>query len=264
MLHPRRLIAAVAVLAVLGAAPPRPTTLTVFAAASLTDAFNELGDTLMRRSPGLHVDFNYAGSQLLAVQIKQGALVDVFASADDRWMTDVRDSGFVAGEPRTFIHNRLVLIVPKSNPARIDKLQDLARAGVKLVLAADRVPAGRYARLMLWNLGRVPGFVPDFGQRVLHNVVSNEDNVRSVATKVQLGEADAGIVYVSDVTADVARHVRRWEIPDAYNVVASYPIAIVRNAPQPDLARAFIDLVLSPVGQGALVRHGFLPLEAQH
>src|SRR5215472_7004024 len=139
---------------------PQPTAaqerhrLTVFAAASLTEAFRELGDTLERRTPGLRVEFNFAGSQELAAQLLQGARADVFASADGRWMTFVSDSGFIDGAPQPFVRNRLILIVPKTNPARISKLQDLARPGVKLVLAASVVPAGVYARLMLNNLSR--------------------------------------------------------------------------------------------------------------
>ena len=129
-----------AALVLLGAAP-QPT-LTVFAAASLTNAFNEIADTLRRRQPDLRIDCNYAGSQVLALQISHGAPADVFASADDRWMAHLKDSGFVQGEPRTFARNRLVVIVPITNPARIARLQDLGRYGVKLVLAADARPRG--------------------------------------------------------------------------------------------------------------------------
>lgn len=240
---------------------PQPT-LTVFAAASLTDAFNELGDTLRRRQPDLRIDFNYAGSQVLALQIAQGAPADVFASADDRWMAQVRDSGFVTGEPRIFARNRLVVIVPKTNPARIARLQDLGRYGVKLVLAAEAVPAGHHAREAITNLAREAGFPADFAQRVLRNVVSNEDNVKAVAAKVQLGEADAGVVYVSDVTPGVAGLVRRFDVPGAANVIASYPIAALRHGSNPQAAQTFIALVLSPEGQRILRHHGFVPIEA--
>jgi molybdate transport system substrate-binding protein len=243
------------------AARVRPA-LTVFAAASLTGAFNELADTLKERQPDLQINCNHAGSQVLALQIQHGAAADVFATADERWMARVRDSGFVDGQPRIFARNRLVVIVPASNPAGITNLQALGRPGVKLVLAAEAVPAGRYAREAIDKLAHQPGFAPDFAQQVLRNVVSNEDNVKAVVAKVQLGEADAGVVYVSDVTATVAQLVRRLELPDAANVVASYPIAALRRAPNPAAARAFMDLILSPVGQRVLVRHGFLPAEA--
>jgi molybdate transport system substrate-binding protein len=235
-----------------------PTHLSVYAAASLTDAFNEIADSLRKRDPGWHIDFNFAGSQVLVLQIMQGGAADVFASADEMWMRVAQDSGFIADTPRTFAHNRLVVIVPTSNPGRIGKLQDLARPGVKLVLAGDAVPAGRYARQAIFRLARVPGFAPDYAQKVLGNVVSNEENVRNVVTRVQLGEADAGVVYVSDVTPSVAGKVRRLPLPDSANVTASYPVALVRQAPNPAAARTFIDFVLSPVAQAILIRNGFL------
>jgi molybdate transport system substrate-binding protein len=231
--------------------------LTVFAAASLTDAFRTLGDTLQKRMPGLVVAFNFAGSQQLAAQILEGAPADVFASADDHWMTVVRDSGFLGANAKTFATNRLIVIVPKTNPARIGKLQDLARSGVKLVLAAPAVPAGQYARLMINNLARDPSFGGDFAQRALGNVVSQEQNVRAVVTKVQLGEADAGVCYVSDVPPTAARDVRVFEVPEASNVIAQYPIAIVKHAGSEAAARAFVDLVTSPTGQAVLASYRF-------
>jgi molybdate transport system substrate-binding protein len=236
----------------------QPKHLSVYAAASLSDAFNEMADSLQRRDPDLHIDFNFAGSQMLVLQLGQGAAADVFASADDRWMQIARDSGLIEGTPQTFAHNQLVVIVPKGNPARIGKLQDLARSGVKLVLAADAVPAGRYAREAIFRLAWSAGYPPDYSRRVLANVVSYEENVRSVAAKVQLGEADAGFVYVSDVTPAVARQVRRFDLPDTADVIASYPIAMVRHAANTEAAKAFIDFVLSPSGQAVLTKNRFL------
>ena len=236
----------------------QPQHLSVYAAASLSDAFNEIADSLERRGPDLRIDFNFAGSQLLVLQLGQGAAADVFASADDRWMQIARDSALIEGTPQTFARNRLVVIVPKGNPARIGKLQDLARSGVKLVLAADAVPAGRYAREAIFRLGWSAGYPPDYSRRVLANVVSYEENVRSVAAKVQLGEADAGFVYLSDVTPAVTRQVRRFDLPDTANVIASYPIAMVRHAQNAAAAKAFIDFVLSPSGQAVLTKNGFL------
>ena len=245
---------------VLTACTSRPG-LVVFAAASLTDAVAELGDSLRRQHPDLRIEFNFAGSPTLAFQIQEGAGADVFASADERWMSTIRDSGYVADTPSTLVRNRLVVIIPERNPAHVEKLEDLANQGVRIVLAADQVPAGRYAHEVLFNLSRRRGFGSDFAQRALANVVSNETNVRSVATKVQLGEADAGIVYVSDVTPAIAARVRRIDIPDAQNVIAHYPIALLRGAPHPDAGRAFIALALSPEGQRVLARNGFLPRE---
>ena len=255
----RSLLGALPCLA-LAAPVPRsvpPSTLTVYAAASLTRAFADLGDTLQGLTPGLKVTFNFAGSQQLALQIEQGAPADVFASADQRWMSQLVDSGLVEGVPAVFAHNRLVVITPRVGAVR--RLEDLARPGVELVLAADAVPVGRYARQALAALARLPEFGPGFDRRVLANLVSDEENVKAVVAKVQLGEADAGIVYLSDVTAEVAPQVARIYIPDAANVIADYPVAVLRHAPHPDAARAFVGLLLSPTGRAVLRAGGLIP-----
>jgi molybdate transport system substrate-binding protein len=236
--------------------------LTVFAAASLTDAFTGMGTVMQQQNPGLRVTFNFAGSQQLATQIEQGAKADVFASADQRWMDYVRERGLVAAPPREFVRNVLVVIVPRADPGRIHQLQDLSREGVKLVLAAEAVPAGKYGREVLAKLARTPGFPANYAQQVLRNVVSEEDNVRAVVTKVELGEADAGIAYRSDVTPAVAGQVRIIDIPSQSNVMVSYPIALIAGGPNASAGRQFIDLVLSPVGQRALRDQHFIPLTA--
>ena len=245
-----------------GAAAATSGTLTVFAATSLIDAFTLLGRVLEQRNPGLHVTMNFAGSQQLAQQIDQGAKADVFASADQRWMDYMREHGLVERAPQEFARNLLVVIVPQSNPGRIARLEDLARPGVKLVINAGAVPCGKYSREALAKLNAAPGFPPDYAQQVLRNVASEEDNVKSVVMKVQLGEADAGMVYRSDVTAAVAGKLRVIDIPGKYNVLASYPISLVKNAPNPDAGHEFIDLVLSPVGQRVLVDQTFIPVTA--
>jgi molybdate transport system substrate-binding protein len=247
-----------------GATPsaPQPAPLRVFAAASLSEAFGEIGGMLERQRPGLVVRFNFAGSQQLAAQIEQGAAADVFASADERWMKYASERGLLTGDPLVFARNRLVVIVPKTNPARIHRLQDLARGGVKLVIGADAVPVGRYGRIAIRNLARDSAFGDEFATRTLRNVVSEEENVKAVVAKVQLGEADAGIVYRSDVTPAVSRYIRVFEIPGSANVVASYPIALVRGARSSDAAAAFLALVRSPEGQQALERHGLMVAEA--
>jgi molybdate transport system substrate-binding protein len=239
-----------------------PARLTVFAAASLKDAFTDLAQVLARRQPAISVRFNFAGSQQLALQLQQGARADVFASADQRWMEAVRDSGLVAGTPRVFARNRLVVVTPAANPGRVDRLEDLARRGLKLVLAAEAVPVGKYSREALSRLAGAPGFGADYPARVLRNVVSQEENVKAVVAKVQLGEADAGIVYVSDVARPSRRAVRVLEIPDQYNVVATYRIAVLRTAGQKVGAGAFVALLVAPEGQALLARHGFLPAQA--
>jgi len=230
--------------------------ITVFAAASLTEAFTVLGKVFEERVP-LRVAFNFAGSQQLALQIEQGAQVDVFASADQRWMKYLQQRGLTLGTPREFARNRLVIIIPRSNPGKITQLQDLARPGLKFVIEADAVPAGRYIREALAKLSRAPGYGPDFAQRVLKNVVSEEDNVKAVVAKVQLGEADAGAVYRTDVTQAVADKIASIDIPDPYNVIASYPIAIVKGGNTGGVQ--FAAMILSRLGQQVLWGYNFLP-----
>jgi molybdate transport system substrate-binding protein len=239
--------------------PAPADTITVFAAASLTAAFQELGPLLGARQPGAVVRFNFAGSQQLAAQLEQGARADVFAAADQRWMDYVQERKLTGDAPRIFAHNRLVAIVPKSNPGRIHRLEDLARHGIKLVLGAEAVPIGKYSREAIRNLSRQSGFPAGYAEKVLANVVSQEENVKSVVAKVQLGEADAGFVYRSDVTPQVARHLTVLEIPAEANVLASYPIAVLAETKYPGAARAFVELVLGPDGRAALTRHGLMP-----
>jgi molybdate transport system substrate-binding protein len=234
-------------------------TLRVFAAASLSGAFSDIARVFERGHPGVTVQPNFAGSQQLAAQMEQGAPADVFASADDRWMAYARDRELVAGSSSVFARNRLVVIVPTTNPGRIGRLQHLARRGIKLVIGADAVPVGHYARTVLANLSRDPAFGSAFAARVLANVVSEEENVKAIVGKVQLGEADAGIAYRSDVSPALGRYVRMLEIPERANIVASYPIAVVRGASRAADAQAFVDLVLSADGQRILARWGFTP-----
>ncbi len=251
-----------ALLAAAAPAAPAPRaagSLQVFAAASLADAFAELGRRFEATHPGLSVRFNFAGSQQLAAQIGQGAAADVFASADERWMRAVEARGQLASEARIFARNELVVILPRTNPGRVRGLADLARGGLRLVLGADAVPVGRYARTALHHLSGHGGLGADYAARVLRNVVSDEENVKSVVGKVQLAEADAGIVYRSDVTPAVARFVTVLAIPAGANVAAAYPIALVQGGGQPDAAREFVTLVLSPEGQGVLANRGLLP-----
>jgi molybdate transport system substrate-binding protein len=172
------------------------------------------------------------------------------------------DRGLVGGVPKVFARNRLVVVVPTPNPGRIERLQDLARPGVKLVLAAEVVPAGRYSREVLARLGEAPAFPAGFTRDALANVVSNEENVKAVVARVQLGEADAGLAYRSDVTPAVARRVRMLEIPADQNAVAEYPIAVLAAAGNPADARAFVDAALSAEGQRVLERHGLLSAPA--
>jgi molybdate transport system substrate-binding protein len=220
-----------------------PAELKVFGAASLTAAFTELGQQYTAANGGTKVTFNFAGSQALATQIQQGAPADVFASADIPNMGKVKD---LVGTPQNFASNLLQIVVEKGNPKGVKGLDDLANPDLKVVLAAPDVPAGRYAQQALEKAD------------VTVKPVSQEDNVKAVVTKVALGEADAGIVYVTDVTAGGDK-VEGVDIPQGLNVVATYPIATVKASKAQDKAQAFMDLVLSDQGQQVLKQYGFLP-----
>jgi molybdate transport system substrate-binding protein len=213
----------------------------VFAAASLTAAFTELGQQYTSANGGTKVSFNFAGSQALATQIQQAAPADVFASADTTNMDKVKD---LVGTPQNFASNLLQIVVEKGNPKGVKTLDDLANPDLKVVLAAPDVPAGKYAAEALNTA------------KVTVKPVSEEDNVKAVVTKVSLGEADAGIVYVTDVTAGGDK-VQGVDIPKDQNVTATYPIATVEAGK--DKAQAFMDLVLSDQGQQVLKQYGFLP-----
>jgi molybdate transport system substrate-binding protein len=226
-----------------GSGAGSPAEIKVFAAASLTAAFTELGAQFTAANGGTRVSFNFAGSQALATQIQQGAPADVLASADVPNMDKVRD---LVGDPQVFAGNLLQILVEKGNPKGVKGLDDLAGSDLKVVLAAEEVPAGKYAKQILDRAG------------VSVRPVSREDNVKAVVTKVSLGEADAGIVYVTDVTAGGDK-VEGVDIPEEQNVVATYPIATVKASKAQDKAQAFMDLVRSDLGQQVLENHGFLP-----
>jgi molybdate transport system substrate-binding protein len=236
----------------------RPATLNVFAAASLADAFREIGQDFETANPGVIVTFNFAGSQTLRTQIEQGAQADIFAPANLKEMDALVNGGFVAADAlQIFSQNRLVVILPGENPASLENLSDLTRDGVKVILAAKEVPAGAYSLEALARLE--PGLGSGFKDRVLANVVSYENDVRQVAAKIQLGEADAGIVYLSDAVA--VEGLKTIPIPDESNVLAQYPLSMLKNSPNPELARTFIDYVLSADGQAVLAKWGFSPVK---
>jgi molybdate transport system substrate-binding protein len=222
--------------------------LTVWAAASLTEAFAEIGAEFEREHPGAQVRFSFGPSDGLATQIIEGAPADVYASASPKWMDAVARDGPGVTDRIDFARNSLMLITPLDDPAEIRSLQDLARPGVKLVLAAEGVPAGDYARRVLAQAG--------IAEAAEANVVSNEEDVKGVVQKVLLGEADAGLVYRTDVTPAVASRLIALDIPPELNVSAIYPIAVVAGSSQPELARAFVALVMAE-GREALMDAGF-------
>lgn len=218
----------------------------VFAAASLTDAFEEIKTTFTKEHPDVTVTYNFGPSSGLADQIVQGAPADVFASANQTQMDKVADADLVNGESQEFVTNVLQIVVEPGNPLGIQGLADLARPDVTLVLAAPEVPAGQFAQEVLAGAG------------VEVSPASLEVDVRAVLQKVALGEADAGIVYVTDVQVadDMVDGV---DIPEDQNVVARYPIATLASAPNPDAAEAFVAFVTGDEGQEILGSYGFGP-----
>ena len=233
--------------------------LTVFAAASLTDAFGEIKTDLEAAHPGLAITYNFAGSQALVTQLGEGAEADVFASANNTQMKAAQEKGLISGDSVTFVKNQLVIVTPPDNPAGIDSPDDLGASGLRLVLAQADVPVGRYAREAVCAMGRdTTTFGTDFVSRVAANVVSEEEDVRDVLTKVELGEADAGIVYVSDAFIG-GDQVQRVEIPADFNILATYPISTVSGGDEA-LGDAFIAYVLGEEGQATLADYGFDPI----
>ncbi|NLF65463.1 MAG: molybdate ABC transporter substrate-binding protein [Chloroflexi bacterium] len=253
------LLAACSAAARPGAAEQAQVELTVLAASSLTDAFADMAALFEAENPGVRVLLSFGGSSELATQLAEGAPADLFASANMRQMQNAMDAGRIAEEPVNFLTNSLVVIVPADNPAGIETLADLANPGIRFVSAAPAVPIRDFAEQVLDKASADPQYGTNFKEAVMANLVSEEDNVRQLAAKVALGEADAGIVYISDVTPDIADQVQVIEIAEAVNVVAVYPLAVVSDSAHPDLAQAFIDLVLSDEGQKILEKWGFGP-----
>ncbi len=259
----RRLIALVVGLGLLGAAcgggddegtsgpsQPRPGgtahvsgELNVFAGASLTEPFKGLERAFEAKYPGVTVKFNF-GHVTLADQINGGAAADVFAIADEPLMKRVVDTGNAVG-PRTFARNRLTIVVAKGNPKAIRGLPDLAKPGLIVLLCSPQVPCGRFGTEALQKAG------------VKAQASSLEEGVNAIVSKVSLGEADAGIVYSSDVKAGGDK-IEGVDIPDAHNVIAGYPITVLTKARNPEAARAWVDFVVSGEGQGILTGYGFM------
>jgi molybdate transport system substrate-binding protein len=229
----------------------------VFAASSLTDAFQDMATAFQHANPDAKLTFNFGASSQLATQLGQGASADVFASADTVQMDNARKSGAVIGQDRIFAGNRLVLITPKDNPAHITTVKDLAHDGVKFVTAQQNVPIGSYTAQMLEKANADPSYGAGFKDKVVANTVSQEDNVRQVVSKVQLGEADAAIVYSTDATPQVRDQLNIIPVPDPLQTLASYPIAVAKGS-NASGGEAFVSYVLGPDGQATLAKWGFL------
>lgn len=226
-------------------ATPLSGTISVFAAASLMASFNALGISFQAANPGVTVKFNYAGTPTLVTQIEQGAPADVFASADTTNMDKLTADGFTTGSSQVFAHNQLEIVVAPGNPKGITGLSDLAKAGVIYISEAATVPAGKYSLQALASAG------------VKVTPKSLETSVTAVIGKIELGEADAGIVYTTDVSAAGSK-VQGVQIPAANNMIATYPIVAVKGTTNSVAANAFIAYVLSSKGQSTLATFGFL------
>ncbi|MEM7535976.1 MAG: molybdate ABC transporter substrate-binding protein [Chloroflexota bacterium] len=232
--------------------------ITVFAASSLTDAFQALRETFEARNPDTRVILHFAGSSQLAAQLREGIPADVFASANSMQMQAVVDEGRVkAGTDKLFVSNQLAVIMPADNPSGIMTLVDLTKSGIQMVLASPNVPVRTYTDEFVAAMGK------EFQTQFYNNLVSEEENVRQIVAKVALGEADVGVVYISDVTPDVVGRLQQLKIPDRQNVIATYPIAPLADTAHPELAQRFIDFTLSTTGQDILFRWGFGPPPTQ-
>lgn len=225
-------------------AAPQRATVTVLAAASLTDVFGQSEPAFEQANPGADVRFSFAGSSSLAQQIVNGAPADVFASANKKQMGAVADAGLVAGEPQVFTTNVLTIVVPPGNPKQITTFADVARPDVTEVVCAPQVPCGAATEKVERSAG------------VQLSPASEEPDVRSVLSKVAAGEADAGLVYVTDARSAQGQ-VEQIDFPESAEAINEYPIATLRDAPQARLAQAFVDFVLGPQGRQALTSAGF-------
>jgi molybdate transport system substrate-binding protein len=239
-----------------------PEELTVFTAASLTGAFTEIGQ-IYENETGVQAVFNFDGSQALRTQIENGAYADVFASANTKHMNALRGENLMNNSTVSiFTENKLALIIPRDNPAKIESLSDLAKPGVKIVIGTKDVPVGDYAMQIINKLANDTAYGPEYKANVTANIISQETNVNYVVTKVALGEADVGFAYVSDITEDLSDKVDQVAIPDEYNIIAQYPIGVLGESKYPAEAEEFISLVESDEGRAILEKYGFSPVDA--
>ena len=236
---------------------PAATELTIFAAASLSAALNEAKVAYEGANPGTTLVITPDSSATLATQIEQGAPADVFLSADTTNPQRLVDGGLAEGAAVVFAGNELTIVVPSDNPAGIERWQDLAGNGVKVIAAGEEVPITRYATQLVTNLDALPGAPAGFADSYAANVVSREENVKALIAKIELGEGDAGIVYATDATASAK--VQTIAVPEDANVFATYAGVVVKASDKGPAARAFLDWFAGPKGQEILAGFGFLP-----
>ena len=240
------------------ASAPVSADVTVFAAASLTDAFEDIAAAWSSADPGSDITLSTDASSALRAQIEEGAAVDVFASADERNAQALVDGCLAPGPITPFAHNELVVVVPKGNPAAIETPADLAKADVRVVAALPDVPITQYTTQVVANLAALDGYADGFAEAVTANTVSEEENVRAVLTKIELGEGDAALVYATDALSSDGVEV--VPIPDEANVLATYAAVTVGASSQPAEAVAFLEFLIGPEAQAILAAHGFVPV----
>ena len=236
---------------------PSSTDLTIFGAASLKGALEKAKPAYEASHPGITLTLSTDSSAVLEAQIEQGAPADVFLSADASNPRKLVDGEYASGDAVDFAGNELTIIVPVDNPAGVTSAADLARSGLKVIAAGDGVPITTYAGQLVDNLAAEPGFPPGFAAAYAANIVSKEDNVKAVVAKIELGEGDAGIVYVTDAAA--SSKVTTIDVPDAANVRATYAGVVVKASPNQEAAKAFLDWFAGPDGRAILASFGFLP-----
>jgi len=231
--------------------------LTVYGAASLKGVLDKVKTTYEAANPGTTLTISTDSSTTLETQIEQGAPADVFLSADTTNPKKLVDKGLAAGAAVTFAGNKLTIIVPTANPAAITSPKDLAKTGVKVIAAGDAVPITKYATKLVANLAKESGYPADFAATYTANIASKEDNVKAIVAKIELGEGDAGIVYVTDAKASTK--VTTVDVPDAANVPATYAGVVVKASKNAAAAQAFLTWFAGPDGQAILGSFGFLP-----
>jgi molybdate transport system substrate-binding protein len=265
------LAAGIAILALLlvagctsaGSAPaPEKNELTVFTAASLTGAMTDIAKAYEAGHPDTKIVLNFDGSQALRTQIEQGAHADLFLSANIKHMAALQGEGLIVNESvKTFTKNKLAVLVPRDNRANITGLSDLATPGIRLVIGTKEVPFGDYTRQVLGKMANDSAYGPEYRNAVMKNVVSEDPAVTALVAKLQVGEADAGIAYASDVSEDDRALVTTIPIPDRYNVIAVYPLGIVQESKVKDQAAAFAQFINSTEGNAILIQYGFAPAD---
>ncbi|MFP4016551.1 MAG: molybdate ABC transporter substrate-binding protein [Halanaerobiales bacterium] len=234
-------------------------TIRIMAAASLTEVFNDLKVGFEEKYEGIELEINYAGSQALFSQIQMGASADIFASANIKYMKQLKEADMV-NEATIFAYNELVIAVSKESSIVIESIGDVIKDNLKLLIADESVPVGRYTVQMLGKQSGNPVLPVDFQDKFLENVISKEFDVKSVVAKIELGEADAGIVYKTDINASNKDKVEITDIEEKYNVIATYPIAILKDISpaNENIANLFLDYLYSEEGGMILEKHGFV------